>query len=399
MPEKPVITMSTLGQHGRFGNQLFQYAFLKIYAQKYNLQVETPDWIGRYLFGCDDPLLARQLPMLLEPPQGIAAEHLLNTETPYENIDFFGNFIYHTKHYSKYKEYLRSLFQPVAEVKSQILSGLSELRSRGNTIVGLHLRRGDFSKSQGSFFVAPNVWYQEWLQTIWPTLDKPMLFIASDELDNVISDFAEYQPITTGQLEIELPEATFYPDFYLLSQCDIVAISNSSFSFAACLLNLRSREFLRPNPATQSLVPFDPWDSEPVLDSNRIFYIILFPDWAKPEDSLAVELAEILGTTLAHPDKQRINLLVHTTSHNAEYANAILASITMSLVLEEGLDLEDGPEISFMGGLNPLQWQFILPRIHACLNLEHEDKQAIANAMAGSLPTLTLSEFNTKRII
>ncbi|MEH7178583.1 hypothetical protein [Neobacillus vireti] len=49
--EQPIITMSTLGVNGRFGNQLLQYGFLKIYAKVYNLEVLTPKWIGQYLFG------------------------------------------------------------------------------------------------------------------------------------------------------------------------------------------------------------------------------------------------------------------------------------------------------------------------------------------------------------
>lgn len=34
---QPVVTMSTLGKKGRFGNQVFQYAFLKIYAKVFNI--------------------------------------------------------------------------------------------------------------------------------------------------------------------------------------------------------------------------------------------------------------------------------------------------------------------------------------------------------------------------
>jgi len=37
-----VLTMSSLGQLGRFGNQLFQYAFLRICAQKAGALVECP---------------------------------------------------------------------------------------------------------------------------------------------------------------------------------------------------------------------------------------------------------------------------------------------------------------------------------------------------------------------
>ena len=51
---KEVILMSTLGSNGRFGNQIFQYAFLNIYAKKYDLDIKTPSWIGHDLFGHHD---------------------------------------------------------------------------------------------------------------------------------------------------------------------------------------------------------------------------------------------------------------------------------------------------------------------------------------------------------
>ena len=38
---KPVIIMSSLGKNGRFANQVFQYAFLRIYAKMHNLRVEN----------------------------------------------------------------------------------------------------------------------------------------------------------------------------------------------------------------------------------------------------------------------------------------------------------------------------------------------------------------------
>ena len=49
------ISMSTLGRMGRFGNQIFQYGFLRLYGRIHGLQVEVPDWVGRWLFDLDDP--------------------------------------------------------------------------------------------------------------------------------------------------------------------------------------------------------------------------------------------------------------------------------------------------------------------------------------------------------
>ena len=84
----------------------------------------------------------------------------------------------------------------------------------------------------------------------------------------MIGDFAEYQPITIKDLGVELPEAPFYPDFYVLSQCDVLAISNSTFSFAAAMLNERGKFFFRPHLLQEKLIAFDPWNSEPLLRDN-----------------------------------------------------------------------------------------------------------------------------------
>lgn len=99
-----------------------------------------------------------------------------------------------------------------------------------------------------------------------------MLFLRSDELERVLPAFAKFAPVTCNDLSIVLPEplqamnAEFYIDFFMLSQCDVVGISNSIFSFAACLLNERGQQFFRPCwDFSTKFVQFDPWDSLPLL--------------------------------------------------------------------------------------------------------------------------------------
>jgi hypothetical protein len=43
---------------------------------------------------------------------------------------------------------------------------------------------------------------------------------------------------------------------------DLLAISNSTFSMAAAMLNEDARAFPRPEPDLRCLVPFDPWDAD-----------------------------------------------------------------------------------------------------------------------------------------
>ncbi|MEG4862378.1 MULTISPECIES: FkbM family methyltransferase [unclassified Microcoleus] len=271
--KKPLITMSTLGINGQFGNQIFQYAFLKIYAKQHNLRVETPEWIGQYLFGHNDPIISRQLP-IVEERHPIVPAQIPYQKDPCKNVDFWGFFQYRTTFYAPHKEYFRSLFKPIQEVEATMKVALENLNSRGKTLIGIHLRRGDikdFSLDENLYYYpAPTEWYKDWLRDIWENIEQPVLFVASDSLEEVIDDFAEFQPVTVKELGIDLPPASFYPDFYLLSQCEMVAISNSSFSFVTCLLNKEGKLFYRPCRKREKLIPFLPWDSYPLAEAVRM---------------------------------------------------------------------------------------------------------------------------------
>jgi FkbM family methyltransferase len=270
--KKPLITMAAFAI-ARFGNQIFDYAFLRIYAKEHGMRLELPAWCGQYLFGHKERPISHPLPQVVEQetPYKLSESAILNAPEPFKNVDFIGYFQFHTQYYAQHKEYFHSLFKPVSEVEAKMQESVNRLRERGKTVVGLHLRRGDYSWASDIvpyLAIAPNKWYIEWLDGFWETLDEPVLFIASDEIENVVGDFADYNPVTAKDLGVEMPEAPFYPDFYILSQCDVLATSNSTFSFAASMLNERCKFFFRPNLQKNKLIPFDPWNSEPLLRQN-----------------------------------------------------------------------------------------------------------------------------------
>lgn len=283
--KRPVIAMSSLGSNGRFANQLFQYAFLKTYAKEHDLAVQTPSWVGQALFGHVDPPLATPLPLVKERSNRLAEALFPHAHEPYQNVDAWGYFQYHTRYYAKHQAYIRSLFQPVPDLARRIQPAVDRLRALGKTVVGLHLRRGDYGYQH--FFVAPSQWYLDWLKGFWDTLEDPVLFIASDEPDKVLADFAAYQPVTIRDLGVDLGEANFYLDFHLLSQCDWTAISNSSYSFFATMLNPGGKGFFRPHLPSRKLIPFAPWDSEPLfrdsLEASAAVPAIASPSAAEPK--------------------------------------------------------------------------------------------------------------------
>jgi hypothetical protein len=293
---QPVLTMSKLGKLGRFGNQIFQYAFLRICAKQSGARAKCPPWIGTTLFGHEDPPVSGSLPPAVEEdsdqdgvlnhiPELIPWVEAVTGQkssrispdalaTGITNVDLWGFFTIHTRYLAPHRDLFRSLYQPVPSLKSACEQTVSELRTKGKTLVGVHIRRGDYVKHAWNRFalVFPGSWYCEYLETLWPTLEDPILFVCSDDLDSVIGDFARLSPVTQNDLNWVPPNEMMdialeaFLDFYLLSKCDIAVISNSTFSFAASMLNENGRMFIRPHWDFESkFIPFDPWDSAPLL--------------------------------------------------------------------------------------------------------------------------------------
>lgn len=257
------LTMTTLGQAGRFGNQLLQYATARLWAERQGLELETPDWIGRWLYGCDDPLPGPPLPALHEddcdllsilggPTIGIGAGR-----------DLVGYFCGDTTPLAPHRDRIRALFQPVGAAATHAAAAVSRLRERGCTVVAVHLRRGDFGG--GRFWIAPEAWYLEWLDAVWPRLDRPVLCIATDA-PALVQRFATYNPLQAGDLAPPVPGAEFFIDHSVLASADVVAVSNSSFSVTAAMLNPALQAAVRPDRAAGRLVPFDPWNGPVLLD-------------------------------------------------------------------------------------------------------------------------------------
>jgi hypothetical protein len=255
------ITNSNLVANGRFGNQVYQYLFLKVYARRHGLTVETPDWVGNQLFGLNDPRISTDFCQVIES-KATTQSYSRQTNKVFVNRDFLGWFQIHTSHHRGDEEFIRSLFKPTPAVERELAPAINFLRSRGQTLIAIHLRRGDFGS--GPFIISPAQWYVTWLRENWARLNNPVIFIASDSLDQVLPAFAEFHPLTMRDLNLNfsIQAADFYPEFYILSQADISLLSNSTFSTATALLNERASEFYRPDFENKTLKSFDPWNTE-----------------------------------------------------------------------------------------------------------------------------------------
>ncbi len=276
------LSMSQFGKWGRAGNQFFQYAFLKCYAKKYDLELQLPEWVGTHLFGNDDPPITETLPIFKE--QGNGTRHPIPpVGDELVGKDFRGYAQYHTSRLASEKEYIRSLFLPDKMIYDErVIDAEVDLERGQATVIGLHIRRGDYGR--GIFPLVPIAWYLEWLENHFQTFTNPKLFIATED-PSVVSAFAKYDPQTVDTLGLPLQSKPmqgctyldhdlktkdtramdWYPDFHLLSTCSVVLGGSSTFSFFAAMLNPVLKEYWRATLTDAAFVRTDPWDAYPML--------------------------------------------------------------------------------------------------------------------------------------
>jgi hypothetical protein len=258
-----VFTMPTLGRNGRFANQLFQYAFLRLCAASRGADIQTFPWAGQKIFGFRDPLVDAVAPRVIEEGQGADPDFYLNGDDPIgDHVEFRGFFQYHTRHYRPHREFLRRLFTIEPNLRRRFDDVIARLRSPGRPLVALHLRRGDYGHAQ--FFRAPARWYADWLQGREKS-PGPIVYLCSESPGSLAGHFPEHPIFHAGLLPNLAPALAFILDFYVLTQADEVAVSNSSYSMMAAMLNVRAGAFVRPTLDDRRLVPFDPWDAPVVL--------------------------------------------------------------------------------------------------------------------------------------
>ncbi len=256
------LAVTRLGSNGRFGNQILQYGVARLYAEHHGLTLETAPWAGRHLFDLDDPLPGPPLPRLSEDEAELAVGLTANAKPNAAGHDIDGYFCGDTSPLAPYADRFRRFFTQAPRWRDRFDQVQARLRQAGDTIVCLHLRRGDFG--WGPFWIAPEAWYLDWLRGIWTDLPNPVLYVATDDPGSVTA-FARFRPLTAAALGLPaLDGATFLDDFQALCAADIMAISNSTFSFTASLLNDQASQFLRPDRRHQELKPYRPWAS-PVL--------------------------------------------------------------------------------------------------------------------------------------
>ena len=258
------VSFATLGHNVRFANQLFQYAYAKLYALRHGLTAAIPDWEGRQLFGLDDPSCdGPMLPTLAFAGFSDEDLQLWDWEAPPIDVDLKGYFQETPACWKPHRPLLRQLFQPAVAGRQAIDAWHHRVTDAGQrTLVAIHVRRGDYRRLALDlpwFRLVPEAWYLDWLRALWPTLRNPLLFVATDEPDAIRPLFREFETVAAafGAPADALPEHV--RDFEVLRRADCLALCNSSYSRMAAMLAPSTQKCFAPSFQEARFLPYEPW--------------------------------------------------------------------------------------------------------------------------------------------
>ncbi|KAA0683830.1 tetratricopeptide repeat protein [Azospirillum brasilense] len=254
----PRVTSSSLATRGRFAHTVLEYILVRLYAEKHGFVLETPDWVGGAFFELNDPPQRGPLPPLLFSRR-ILNELVSGTteRAPIADRDILSP-LFLFEHRREYRQRVQSWLRPRRVWEPHLVPAVERLRAAGNTVVALHIRRGDFVTC--NYPITETAWYVDWLRDWWPRLDRPVLYVASDDVAAVRHAFAEFHPLTRADVVEEWAGLDFLQDFHVLMNADVVGTSAASgFSALAARLNTRARLFVEPDVAARRIRPFEPW--------------------------------------------------------------------------------------------------------------------------------------------
>jgi FkbM family methyltransferase len=219
-----------------------------------------------------------------------------------------------------------------------------------------------------------------------------------------------------GFVVYDIVGLSWRPSDHALAQCDMAFVKETGqFKTNDSYIREDQREFYNKHLKAyrERLIAhieknYSDSDEEQTATSNKTLLskdlrlrginIIVFPDWSQSEYLLFQDLVNLLRVVATHPEKSNITLLVDISNISDRDAELVVSGVVMHLLMEEEIDVEEGPEISLFGNLSEMQWSALLPHIHARIVLEHEDQQAIAQARTQELTSYQLDSFSGSQI-
>jgi len=249
-----MISFSHLGEYGRLGNQLFQYAILKSVQHKTGFEIVLPKDINIRNWHGQQCLMGNfKLPSCtygnLDIQNYFHEKQLRIFDTDVfdvkDNTDFMG-FFQHPNYYTPIRDLLIQEFEMIDSIQDKVNQYLNNL----GTTVSLHVRRGDVSDgtnptdtqwsndfSEGSVLYE---YYTKALQEI-PTDSTILLFTGGSRKNVLESDIDWCKRHFKDERIVFVEGFNDIETFSLMKSCDYNITSfASTFSWWASFLNKKN---------------------------------------------------------------------------------------------------------------------------------------------------------------
>ena len=160
----------------------------------------------------------------------------------HRSVYLLGYFFRDIPHLFDHRERIIDFLQPAAHLLSDLDEYWKDIRKPGHTLVGVHIRRGDYREYLGGKFYYEDEVYLRWMMQLKESISGPVQFLvaSTDPID----------PSTFARLDLTLAPGNIIGDMYALSRCDLIMGPPSSFSGWASfqklapLLHIRDREMI-----------------------------------------------------------------------------------------------------------------------------------------------------------
>jgi len=250
------ISIDSLAYYGRFGHQMSEYLLVRTLSDKYNIPLETPEWVGDYVFELND--CENKYPRTTVKYDAAKIIEIADKSFGLELIgkDFFSPG-YPLKWDKELNKKIKNIFVFRQHLKNMLDLLIKKLQNEKEYIIAFHLRLGDRTETLSETNSIDC--YLHWLEKNWESYPNACLYIASDNVEYAKEKFQKYNAKCITDFEIECPELDWLYDFYVLCNANIVGISHSGFSIMASTINnVVGSKFYQPNSLIKDLVPFYP---------------------------------------------------------------------------------------------------------------------------------------------
>lgn len=223
-----MISFTKLGEYGRLGNQIFQYAFMRTHAKKLRASFYVPKWKGDAIFLLNDENERCEEFSASNKFIENSYVHGFNKEAIHvgDDTDIAGYF----QSYKFFnKEDVMKWFSFNEEYLKEVRTKYLDIDFTNTT--ALHVRLGDYLHPSLMFY-APTLSYFKNALTILKPEGKVLIFSEDSSMAK------KYLGEVGKRSDVIFIEGNKdYEDFYLMSLCKDIVCSPSTFSWWAAYLN------------------------------------------------------------------------------------------------------------------------------------------------------------------